>query len=338
MRPLLVPPAEGLVEPGPIPTFSIVIPAYQASPFIGDAVRSALAQSVEPHEVIVCDDGSTDDLASALAPYRDRILFLQRPHAGVGAARNAAIEAATSDFVVLQDADDISEPSRLAALGELASARPDLDILATDLVLEEAGVVRGRFYDTLDFAVVEQRLAILESCFVACPALRTSSVRESGGFDESLAVAGDWDLFMRLIFRGAQAGLVPEPLLRYRRHLSTATADRARSLWARVTVLEKARQTETLTTDERAFLERCLARLRTRAQLNDATALAASRGRDARRLLLRLAVAGDTGTTTRLMAAAAALAPRPATAALAWQERRVARSRPRRPQAKAGLA
>jgi glycosyltransferase involved in cell wall biosynthesis len=312
------------------PTFSIVIPAYQAADVVGDAVRSALEQTACAHEVIVCDDGSTDDLDAALAPYLDRIVLVRRPNGGPAAARNAAIEAATGDFVAMLDADDVYEPTRLEALGELAASRPDLDILATDLLLEEGGAVRGRFYDTVEFPIVSQRLAILESCFVVCPALRRAKVVEAHGFDESLAVAEDWDLFMRLVLAGARAGLVSEPLMRYRRHHSTATADRARSLWARVTVLEKARKEPTLTDGERAFLERCLVRARTRARLNDAAVLAATGG-NARRVLLRLALSGETPAATRLMAAASAVAPRPATAALAWEERRVARSRPRRP-------
>jgi glycosyltransferase involved in cell wall biosynthesis len=332
MRHVIAPPSEAPVDPGTVPTFSIVIPAYQASAFVGDAVASALSQTVPAHEIIVCDDGSTDDLAAALAPYEDRITLVRRPHRGVAAARNAAVETASGEFVAMLDADDVYEPARLEALGALAAARPDLDILATDLWLEEEEEAeRDRFYDTLDFPSSDQRLAILEACFVSCPGLRRSRVLEEGGFDESYDVAEDWDLFMRLILGGSCAGLIPEPLVRYRRHLSSSTADRARSLWARVTVLEKAELHPTLTEAERAFLNRCLARARTRARLNDAKALAVSRSRDVRRSLLRLVLADETPAPTRLVAAAAAVAPRPGAAVLGWEERRVAKSRPRRP-------
>jgi glycosyltransferase involved in cell wall biosynthesis len=334
MRQLIAPPSPVAVEPGPPPTFSVVIPAYQASAFIGDAVRSALAQTVSAHEVIVCDDGSTDDLTAALADYLDRVILIRRPHRGAGSARNAAIEAASGDFIAMLDADDTYELSRLEALGELAVMRPDLDILATDLKLERAGAEEGRFYDNVDFPVTDQRLAILESCFIACPALRRRRVLDVGGFDDSLDVAGDWDLFIRMIIGGARAGLVPEPLMHYRRHLSTATSDRGRSLWARVTVLEKARRDPALRPHDHIFLERCLVRARTRAVLNDASVRARSNSRDARRLLLQLAFSGETPAATRLMAAAAALAPRSAATALVREERRVARSRPRRPEAR----
>ena len=230
------------------------------------------------------------------------------------------------------DADDVYEPSRLEALGELGAARPDLDILATDLWLEEAGVRHGRFYDTLGFPTADQRLAILEACFVSCPALRRTRVLEERGFDETLEVAEDWDLFLRLVLGGSRAGLVPEALARYRRHLSTSTADRARSLWARVRVLEKTQAHPTLTSEERAFLDRCIARARTRARLNDARTLAVSGSADARRSLLGLVLAEATPAATRLVAAAAAVAPGPAAPIVTWEERRVARSRPRRPR------
>jgi GT2 family glycosyltransferase len=323
-------------DAGSAPTFSIVIPAYQASAFVGDAVVSALAQTVPAHEVIVSDDGSTDDLETALAPYADRIIVLRGPHRGAGAARNAAIEIATGEFVVMLDADDVYEPSRLEALGELARRRPDLDILATDLWLEEAGAARGRFYDTVEFPVADQVLAILEACFVSCPALRRTRVLAEDGFDESpdIAPAEDWDLFVRLILAGSRAGLVTEPLMRYRRHLSSTTADRGRSLWARVRVLEKAHRHPGLTPTEREFVDRCLARARTRARLAEARALAVACSRDARRALLGIVGAHETPAATRLVAAATALAPRRGATVLAWEERRVARSRPRRPGGK----
>jgi GT2 family glycosyltransferase len=332
MRQPGAPSRETPTDPGAAPTLSVIIPAYQASAFVADAVASALAQTVAPHEVIVCDDGSTDGLGAALAPHLDRITLVRRPHGGVAAARNSALEVASGEFVVMLDADDVYEPTRLEALGELAARLPDLDILATDLWLEEGGGSRARFYETVDFSVADQRLAILESCFVACPALRRMRVLEEGGFDESFEVAEDWDLFIRLILGGSRAGLVPEPLVRYRRHLSSTTADRTRSLRGRVRALEKACLHPTLTGSERTFLDRCLRRARARAGLSEAQTLAASGDRPARRSLVRLALAGGMPLTTRITAAAAAVAPRHGTRLLAWEERRMARSRPARPR------
>lgn len=330
MRRLIAPPADAPLERGAPPSFSIVIPAYQAASFIGEAVESALAQTLEPREVIVCDDGSTDDLASALAPFRERVVLLQKPHRGAGAARNEGVRVASGDFVVMLDADDIFEPERLSALAELVETRPDLDILGTDAYYERDGALEGRFYEFTNFVLGDQRRGILERCFVAWPALRRARVVEAGGFDESpeIAPAEDWDLFVRLILSGSKAGIVDQPLMRYRRHPASMTANRARALWSRVAVLEKTRHFPGLTPGERDYLERCLARARGGSILNDAKALAATRTWTGRRSLLAVAAAKNVPTTIRLTVAAAALAPMVGTRVLGWKERRVARMRP----------
>src|SRR2546427_5927765 len=144
MSRFVAPPLERPIAPGPLPTFSVIIAAYQAADTIGDAVQSALAQTAPAHEVIVCDDGSTDDLTGALASYRDRIMLLRKENGGAPSARNVALRAASGEFVAQLDSDDAFFPTRLDALGELARQRRDLDILATDAYCEVAGHVVGR--------------------------------------------------------------------------------------------------------------------------------------------------------------------------------------------------
>lgn len=324
--PLVAPEPDAAVECGVVPTFSVVIPAYEASAFIAAAVESALAQTVAPHEVIVCDDGSTDDLEEALVPYRDRLIVRRGAHRGAGAARNEGIRLASGEFVALLDADDVFEPNRLEALGELAAARPDLDLLGTDAWFDVDGRMQERFYDSTDFAQVAQRSAILDRCFIAWPALRRARVLDVGGFDEetALAPAEDWDLFLRLILSGSKAGIVDLPLMRYRRHSASMTADRVRALRARVHLLEKARSHPSLTALERTELEFYLRRARSRALLEEALLLPGQRR--ARHELLRLSAAsGAVRPSARLALAAAALAPRAARRPLlSRQARRVA--------------
>jgi glycosyltransferase involved in cell wall biosynthesis len=305
-----------------VPSFSVVIPAYDSAEFIGDAVESALQQTLAAHEVIVCNDGSTDDLAGALARFRGRIVLLDRPHRGAAAARNDAIRAASGEFVAMLDADDAFEPDRLAALGELASARPDLDILASDAYFHTDGCVTGRFYEYVEFAAGRQDLAILDRCFVAWPAMRRERVLAVGGFDESpqIAPSEDWELFIRLILDGAKVGIVERPLLRYRRHPTSMTANRVRALRSRVAVLEKVSLREDLTVEQRQQLERLLVRGRSRAVLCEARSLPATR-----RTLLASARRREISPVARLTLAVAALAPRRARPLLALTERRVAR-------------
>src|SRR3989442_7824474 len=131
MRQFLVPRVDHAVPPGKVPSFSIVIPAYQATAYIGRAVESVLAQTLPPIEIIVSDDGSTDDLAGALAPYGDRIQVVRGPNGGLPVARNRGFRAASGEFVANLDADDVLYPEWFEAVGGLAATRPHLHILTT---------------------------------------------------------------------------------------------------------------------------------------------------------------------------------------------------------------
>ena len=96
-----------------MPTVSIIIPAYNAEPFIEQAVRSALFQSHEDHEVIVVDDGSTDGTAICLRQFGDRIRVHQQVNSGVARARNAGVALASGEWIAFLDADDLWLPRKL---------------------------------------------------------------------------------------------------------------------------------------------------------------------------------------------------------------------------------
>jgi glycosyltransferase involved in cell wall biosynthesis len=150
------------IEPGPAPTFSVIVAAYNVADVIGDALKSIQAQTIAPLEVIVCDDGSTDDLEGAVELYRDAIVLLRQENGGEAAAKNTAAAAATGDFVAILDADDVYFPKRLDALNTLAQARPDLDILTTDGYLCVGDRIVRRNYDrSWRFEIADQRRAII---------------------------------------------------------------------------------------------------------------------------------------------------------------------------------
>ena len=172
----LAPAPEPGLQPGPVPTFSVVIPAYQAADTVGEAVASVFAQTVAPEELIVVNDGSTDDIEGALAPYRERITLISKENGGRASALNLGVGEAKGEYVSFLDADDAYQPERIEALGALASIRPDLDLLVTDASLEVEGRIVGRFCAETPFAVEDQRLAILDRCFIVCPCVRRASL------------------------------------------------------------------------------------------------------------------------------------------------------------------
>ena len=270
----VVPRPRTAVSRGPVPSFSIIIPTYEATATLPDAVASALAQTTPALEVIVCDDGSTDDVAGALAAYRDQIRLLRKPNGGAASALNYAARTALGDFLAILDADDVYEQRRIEALGCLAAERPDLDIITTDAHVEIQGTRVASFNHSTPFVVDDQRAGIFRSCFLGgWPAVRRERVLALGGWDESLRIAYDWDCWLRLILDGAQVGLVDEPLMSYRIHDGNLTSDRVGSLTERVAVLERARSHQ-LTPDERRLLEASIrwqrSRLRREAKQRDA--------------------------------------------------------------------
>lgn len=93
---------------------SVAIATYNCGPYIGAALDSLLGQSRRPDQIVVVDDGSTDDTAARLAPYEGAIEYVRQPNAGAAAARNAALERVRGDFVAIVDADDLCHPERLA--------------------------------------------------------------------------------------------------------------------------------------------------------------------------------------------------------------------------------
>lgn len=305
----IVPPLRGPVTPGRAPSFSVLVAAYNAAGTVAAAVESALAQQLPAHEVIVVDDGSEDDVVGALEPYRDRIIFRQNEHRGYGSAINLAAAVASGDYVAILDADDTYHPRRLAALGRLAAVRPDLDILTSDMTFIVGGRSAGRFYQSNHFETVNQRTAILRTCFVGgCPAIRRVRFLEVGGFDESLRTGQDWDCWIRLILNGAMAGLVDEPLLHYRLHEGSLTASRAPTLRDRVTVLEKAATNRDLRPSERPVLAASLRYHRHRAALAEAEA--AEPGlTGSRRRLLRVALRAGLSPRMRARMLLASLRP-----------------------------
>jgi hypothetical protein len=314
-RSVLAPPPVGDVRRGPIPSFSVVIAAFDAADTVAEAVESVLSQTVAAREIVVCNDGSRDDFGAAIEPFRELVTVVHQENAGEGAAKNTgAKHAGAGDFVVFLDADDTFHPTRLEALGELAAMRPDLDILTTDALVEIDGVVARHCYQAdWTFEVDDQRGGILERNFIfGLAAVRRTRFVEHGGFDPSISHGTDWDLWCRMLLDGSLAGLVNRPLARYRLRRSSLSADRAALIEGRCRVLERASIRGDLTPDERRRVRAALAREQGSLLLTRASGALRDGSPQARGLSLRVARASSLPLRTRARALFAALAPGPA--------------------------
>ncbi|MDP1805970.1 MAG: glycosyltransferase, partial [Acidimicrobiales bacterium] len=268
----------------------------------------------------VCDDGSTDDLVGALAPFGDRVTLLRQPNRGEGAAKNAAAAAASSDFVVLLDADDLFLPGRLAALGEAVQQRPDLDLVTTDAILSVDGVQVGTYYGTCaEFAVDDQATQILRTNFVfGLAAARRSRLLAVGGFDEAIRYTADWSGWMRLLLSGSAAGYVDEPLAVYRRHDRSLSANRAAMVRGRIDNLHAMAERHALSGAQQEVVTAALvaqARALPWEHLCDGVRGGADDTRRRGRALLR---EPGRARSERALAAAAVVSPRVARSVLHW--------------------
>ncbi len=131
------------------PVVSVIIPTYNCGRYITEAVESALAQRDVFLEVIVVDDGSTDDTATRLAPYRGRICYLLQNNAGPGAARAVGQRAARGKYLAFLDADDRWRPDKLALQVAYLEAHPDVGLVCSDFgAFTDAGPVADSYIAT----------------------------------------------------------------------------------------------------------------------------------------------------------------------------------------------
>ena len=160
---------------------SVVIATHNLARYVPEAVDSALAQTHAEREIIVVDDGSTDDTAERLEPYGARIRYIKQDHGGLAAARNHGLRLATGDYIALLDADDIWKPEKLAIQLEIAQRRPRSGLIACDGYefdgdeVLQARLFPGRILDLLAAspggeAARRVHAELIASPIIACPA------------------------------------------------------------------------------------------------------------------------------------------------------------------------
>lgn len=200
---------------------SVIIPAYNHAPFLPWAVKSALAQSLRPLEVIVVDDGSTDDTAEVLRPYEGRVRVLRQPNRGVAAARNAGAAVASGELLAFLDADDAWLPAKLERQAARAAAEPELGLVHCGVVeVDGQGRARAAYLDGMEGWVFREMLLFRRRVILgggSAAVVPRAVFERGGGFDERLSTSADWDLYYR-IARRYRVGFVPELLVRYRVH------------------------------------------------------------------------------------------------------------------------
>jgi glycosyltransferase involved in cell wall biosynthesis len=181
------------------PTVSVIIPTFNRWPLVGDAIDSVLAQSYGDFEVIVVDDGSTDGTVQQLSRFGSPLRVLQQPNRGVSAARNLAARHARGSYLAFLDSDDLWLPEKLALQTAFMEQNPAVQICQTEEVWIRNGVrVNPKAKHRKPSGDIF--ISSLELCLVSPSAvmLTRELFERVGGFDESLPVCEDYDLWLRI--------------------------------------------------------------------------------------------------------------------------------------------
>jgi glycosyltransferase involved in cell wall biosynthesis len=213
---------------------SVVIPAYNSAPYIARTLETVLQQSYRPYEIIVVDDGSTDDTPNVLKKYRDRIIYIHQDNAGEPAARNTGIRHARGEFIAFLDADDLWLPDKLEVQMDYFEQHPEVALVYSDMKLfTETGIIHESVKEWLGMSlpsgyVFPQLFA--ETLFGSGTVVfRKTCVEQVGFFDESFLVGSDYEMWLRMA-RRFRFGCVDKPLLMYRHHPTMATRGLGKAL------------------------------------------------------------------------------------------------------------
>lgn len=228
------------------PLVSVVIPAYNYAQYLPAAVDSVLAQDYPAREVLVIDDGSTDDTAEKMRKYGERIRYIRQDNAGLSAARNRGIAESRGAFIAFLDADDLWEPGKLSCamaifqgrgkrLGIVASRGQKIDAAGNSLPVKDLSGGVDREISVTDLLVSNRfspsSVVVRQECFTQC-----------GDFDRHLRSSEDRDMWIRIAAAGYGILRLGTPLIKIRVHAAGMSRHTDRMRAATGSVLRRARK------------------------------------------------------------------------------------------------
>ena len=199
---------------------SVIIPTYNRAKLLEEALESAFAQTRQPDEIIVVDDGSTDNTETAIARFGPKVRYIRQKNAGPSAARNNGISHATGDFIAFLDSDDLWPKDRLEHQLAALEKHPDLDFLfgleakfTSEQQFEPCEIKDKelrRILDTLDCVVPDPLGLLIRENYIPTSSVlfRKQRLEKVGLIDESLKQAEDYDFWFRFATQGCRFGFI----------------------------------------------------------------------------------------------------------------------------------
>jgi len=206
---------------------SIIIPTFNHGGFIERSISCALSQTYALKEVIVVDDGSTDDTEDRVKQFGDQIIYYKRINGGLGAARNTGLQLSKGEYIQFLDADDFISPDKIekqvdAFLNDekVSLVYSDCTIIGRDGTPIEYSVYKLTEDEKLLDVIIRMNLFPVHS-----PLVKRKAIDDAGLFDESRYALEDWDLWIRIVLKDHQFKYVPGKWVHYDHQGSRMTAD-----------------------------------------------------------------------------------------------------------------
>lgn len=204
-----------------MPKVSVIIPTFNNALFISEAIESVIKQTFTDFEVIVVDDGSTDNTKEVLSRYTDtRIRYIYQENKGPSVARNNGVRTAVGEYIAFLDSDDLCLPERLAIQISFLEANPKVDIVhsACFFIDKNGKTVDGAIKNPAkkDKNYFESLVSGEEGFIFSSITMRKRCFDLIGLFDERLKTAEDLDMILRLLLQGNTLSYIDKPLIKYR--------------------------------------------------------------------------------------------------------------------------
>lgn len=208
-----------------MPKVSIIVPTYNRAAFLPAAIESILGQSFQDFEVLVIDDGSTDNTVEVLRTYREKVTYIYQENQWVSAARNTGIEASRGEYLAFLDSDDLFLPDKLEIQVKLLDERPEIGLVASghEFIDEEGQLLQIPNFQTDRPTITLESILVGGLAPVHAVLVRRSWVNQVNGFDPKLPYAEDPDLWYRLALEGCPMVWESSVVCQYRVHANNAT-------------------------------------------------------------------------------------------------------------------
>jgi glycosyltransferase involved in cell wall biosynthesis len=246
------------------PVVSIIIPVHNSGSWIRDTIDNVISQTYPCREIIIVDDGSTDNTKQLIdIQYGESVKYFYQDNAGPARARNRGIEVASGEYIQFLDSDDFLSPDKIARQMAVFMANPECHVVycdfaftseGTDVGVEESPAAYKKKYGTENMFE-----ALLDSNFIVIhsPLTRTEVIRNCGAFDTTLSSDEDYDLWLRIAGEGYRFCFVPEVLAFYRKRGNSVSTNLFKQSRGTLQALNKAKSYRKKLTEKEREKLRC---------------------------------------------------------------------------------